>query len=58
MALNFRLAKQNDLQTLALLMNQAYRSQTGQSWTNEAEIVAGAAHYTNSIAREFAAAEF
>ncbi|WP_353144239.1 GNAT family N-acetyltransferase [Acinetobacter pragensis] len=41
MALNFRLAKQNDLQTLALLMNQAYRSQTGQSWTNEAEIVAG-----------------
>lgn len=39
---NIRPARQEDLAYLSALMNQAYRSNAGQSWTNEAAIVEGA----------------
>lgn len=38
---NFRLAHEDDLASLTEMINQAYRSNTGQSWTNEAAIIEG-----------------
>ena len=39
--LKYRLANANDVKTLVELINQAYRTNTGRSWTNEQHIVTG-----------------
>lgn len=40
-ALKYRLANANDVETLVALINQAYRTNTGSSWTSEQHIIAG-----------------
>ncbi|WP_442862696.1 GNAT family N-acetyltransferase [Acinetobacter sp. SM34] len=40
-ALKYRLANANDVETLVALINQAYRTDSGNSWTSEQNIVAG-----------------
>jgi ribosomal protein S18 acetylase RimI-like enzyme len=39
--LKYRLANASDVESLVALINQAYRTHTGSSWTSEQEIVAG-----------------
>ncbi|OTG76717.1 hypothetical protein B9T26_02620 [Acinetobacter sp. ANC 4169] len=39
--LKYRLANASDVESLVALINQAYRTNTGLSWTSEQEIVAG-----------------
>ncbi|MFH7766118.1 GNAT family N-acetyltransferase [Acinetobacter sp. BSP-28] len=40
-ALKYRLANANDVEVLIALINQAYRTNTGSSWTSEQNIVSG-----------------
>ncbi|NNG99662.1 GNAT family N-acetyltransferase [Acinetobacter sp. ANC 5414] len=39
--LKYRLANASDVESLVALINQAYRTTTGASWTSEQDIVAG-----------------
>ncbi|MDN5512990.1 GNAT family N-acetyltransferase [Acinetobacter sp.] len=39
--LNYRLAQMSDIENLVCLINQAYRTDSGNSWTSEQNIVAG-----------------
>ncbi len=39
--LKYRRANTADIDHLVILINQAYRTNTGSSWTSEQEIVAG-----------------